>query len=164
MALTRTTTAIGLTVLVAMAAGIGYLGWQMYTTMEHSVCQVCQRPLDSHSRTVAVVDGETREAFCCPTCAVTAARQTEQRLEIVELTDHVTGASLDPKDAFLVRGSDVNPCMEEHSLTHRDKQTAFMDFDRCSPSILAFGDRATAVDFVKNHGGLLIRGGDLQTR
>ena len=156
MALTRTKTIFGLAVILAMIAVVGIFGWRMYTA-GHSVCQVCQRPLHSHSRTVAVVDGDTPETFCCPTCAVTAARQTGERLDLRELIDYISREPLDPRDAFLVRGSDVNPCLEAHSLMHSDKQAAHIGFDRCSPSILAFGDRSTAEDFVRTHGGSVIR-------
>jgi hypothetical protein len=164
MALTKTTTAIGLVILVAVAATVSYIGWRMYTANQNSVCQVCQRPVHSHSRTEAEVDDQLQDEFCCPTCAVTAALQSGHQLRFVELTDYISGASLDPEDAFLVRGSDVNPCMEEHSLTHSDKQAAQMDFDRCSPSILAFGDRKTAEEFVANRGGSLILASDLEAK
>jgi hypothetical protein len=156
MALTKTGPVIGLVVLVALAGAIGYFGWRTYTTSEHPVCQVCERPLHDHSRTVAIVDGKTRESFCCPTCAATAARQNGERLQFVELTDFVSGATLAPQEAILVRGSDVNPCLEEHALIHGDKQAAQMDFDRCSPSILAFADVNLAEEFIGKHGGTLV--------
>ena len=154
--MTRTTSVLGLAVLVTVGLVAGYMGWRVYSSSRESTCNVCMRGIHVHTKTVADVGGR-REEFCCPTCALTAARQTGEAVQFVEFTDYITHG------AILVRGSDVNPCIEhEHEMVRdQERLPVPMDFDRCSPSVLAFGDRPTAEEFVRNHGGELLRLEDL---
>ena len=141
---------------------MAYLGWRTYTSAEASVCYACNRPLHAVTKTVAELDGK-RELFCCPACALTAARQRGDKLKFVELTDYVSHGPLDPAKAFLVRGSNVNPCTQheaEHMLD-QDMQPVPLQFDRCAPSILAFADAQLAEEFATTHGGVLTRVSDL---
>ncbi len=153
---------MGLVVLIALGAGLVYVAWHLTSSTSGTLCQVCQRPVHMETRTVALVGGE-REVFCCPTCAVHAAQQVGKELEFVKFTDYATGWPVEPEDAYLVRGSDVNPCLahEPEMLTDMEKQPAAITFDRCAPSILAFATRETAEAFIKEHGGELLRVQDL---
>lgn len=56
-----------------------------------------------------------------------------------------------------MQGSTVNLCIRRHMLTDEHKHAARLDFDRCSPSILAFARRESAERFVRQHGGVLLR-------
>ena len=52
-----------------------------------------------------------------------------------------------------VEGSDVIPCVRSHEMLNRDGQPVPMEFDRCSPSIIAFANRSVAERFAADHGG-----------
>jgi hypothetical protein len=133
----------------------GYAGWRWVHAPDDELCFACGRPVHAHSRTVAYFQGR-RTVFCCPTCAMWQYHQAGKTVHVSELTDYVTGARLRPEAAFLVQGSDVNPCLHSHGLMDADKQTAEIHFDRCVPGLLAFATRDEAAQFASGHGGRLL--------
>jgi hypothetical protein len=141
----------GFAIGLALALGLGY-GALRLATSRAAACQVCARAIHKDMRTVAFV-GERREVFCCPTCALSAGSQSHQAVRFVELSDFATGRPLGPAGAFAVEGSDTIPCVHTHAILDRDRQPAPARFDRCSPSIIAFADRAAADRFASEHGG-----------
>src|SRR5512139_2580623 len=102
---------VGAACMLAVVLGLGYVGWRTWRSSDVQVCQVCSRPIHSHTRTVGLV-GSRRESFCCPACALTTHDQSGRAVKIVELTDYQTNSALDPSKAYLVRGSDVNTCAQ----------------------------------------------------
>ncbi len=85
------------------------------------------------------------------------------RLKITAFTDYVTGKALPPGGALLVRGSDVNLCARVNPLIDEVKEPHPVHFDRCTPSLVAFGDKAAAVRFIEANGGTLVRFDELLT-
>lgn len=148
----KRSTVIGIGILGTIAAGLVYLAVSMQRASSREMCQVCRRPLHERSRTVGFL-GDTQDVFCCPACALTSHQQTGQAVKITELTDFVTDSKLDPANAFLVRGSNVNLCTRHHPLVDDAKQSYAMEYDRCSPSVLAFATREEAESFARDHGG-----------
>ena len=148
---------VGVIVLIVLACGLGYAGWRMLSPAGHEVCGVCNRPIHERSRTVGVVGRDKEEVFCCPTCALSAHRQTGKKVEITELTDFDTDRELAPRDAYVVEGSNVNLCLGHRPVTDQDKQPAQVTFDRCSPSIYAFASESAAERFAREHGGTVRR-------
>jgi hypothetical protein len=151
----RATETIVLLALLAAVGGLIYTAWQWREGSRSDGCQVCRRHLHAGSQVVALQQ-ERKEAFCCPTCAVTFGRQAEQAVRVVELTDFESGSRISPTEAYLVQGSDVNLCLQHPVLTDSQKQPASMQFDRCSPSVLAFSSRQAAEAFRQEHGGRLL--------
>ena len=145
-------TVIGVAVLATIAAGLVYLAVDMRRASSQAMCQVCKRPLHERSRTVGLL-GDKLDVFCCPACALASHRQTGQAVKITELTDFATDSKLDPAHAFVVRGSDVNLCTRHHPLVDDAKQSYAMEYDRCSPSVLAFANKEEAESFAREHGG-----------
>jgi hypothetical protein len=148
----RKGTWFGAVFILAVVAGLGYTGWRISHPSQAQTCQVCDRPIHIHARTVGLV-GDRRELFCCPACALTTHGQTGKAVRVVELTDYETHAALSPDRAYLLRGSDVNPCAQSDGPVGPDKQPTVVHFDRCSPSLLAFATRQSAAGFAKEHGG-----------
>ena len=144
----------GFSLLLVVAAGFG--AWRTISHRAQESCQACARPIHSHSRTVAMVDGE-RRWFCCPSCAFSEHSQSGARVTIVELTDYLTGAKIAPEEAYIVRESDVNPCLEHKPALSEAKQPLHLHFDRCVPSLLAFADQQQAMSFAREHGGRVVR-------
>lgn len=144
------------TLAVAVAAvGLGYAGFKVYRGSQTEQCYACQRAIHAHSRTIAIDKGRLR-AFCCPACALSEHEQEGKPILVTELTDYLTGAKLAPSGAFMLKGSDVNMCAHTHELIDADKRPADVQYDRCSPSLLAFGRREDAIEFARAHGGQVV--------
>ena len=151
----RVTEKIVLLALLVAVGGLIYTAWPWREDSRSEGCRVCQRHLHAGSQVVALQQGR-KEAFCCPTCAVTLGRQEGQAVTVVELTDFETGSRIAPADAYVVQGSDINLCLQHPMLTDSQKQPASMRFDRCSPSVLAFTSQEAAEAFRQEHGGRLL--------
>ena len=110
-------------------------------------------------KTVAVLDGK-RATYCCPACALSEHQQSGKPVHVVELTDYLTNASLKPETSFVVRNSDVNPCLQHHPAIGENSQPLEERFDRCAPSVLAFQDQRAAAAFAGEHGGQVLKFSD----
>lgn len=151
----RVTENIVLLALLVAVGGLIYTAWHWREGSRSESCRVCQRHLHAGSQVVALQQGR-KEAFCCPTCAVTLGSQAGQAVTVVELTDFETGSSIAPDEAYVVQGSGINLCLQHPMLTDSQKQPASMQFDRCSPSVLAFSSQEAAEAFRQEHGGRLL--------
>jgi hypothetical protein len=146
---------IGSAVLVALALGLAYLGWSMLRPGEARTCHACGRPVHEQVLTIGLDEGR-QQTYCCLTCALTHHQQSGETIKIVELRDFSTGQHLAPEQAYIVRESDVNMCMRHPMLADREGSTNTMEFDRCTPSMLAFASRERAEQFQQQHGGILL--------
>lgn len=146
--------AIALSIVVAAALAFGAL--RLVGNREGELCSACARSVHAHSRSVALVNGK-RQAYCCPACALSEKQQSKSPVELIELTDHNTGATLNPTSAYLVRDSDVNECLRHEPTLSDNKQPMHSHYDRCAPSIVAFRTSAAAQSFVQEHGGQIVR-------
>lgn len=151
---------IALLVAVLVLGALGYSAWRYVAERETHSCRACSRPVHEHSRTVALVDGK-RRSYCCPACALSERHQSGKPVEVIELTDHLSGRKLQPAGAFVVRNSDVNPCLQHQPVVTPDKQPMHSQFDRCSPGILVFASRTAAEEFSREHGGQVLPFSDL---
>ena len=148
----------GLGIAVVGLAGFAVFRWQQRGGQDF--CYHSWLEIQPGVLTVGEVEGKA-ERFCCPACALTTARQTGKPVRVLRLTDFTTHQPLEPKTAFLVRGSDVQLCSHPHPMIVEDKQAVPIHFDRCLPSIVAFGSRDTAEAFRREHGGELLQMADL---
>jgi hypothetical protein len=119
-----------------------------------AACSVCGRPVHAESRVDGVVAGRP-QTFCCAACALRARQQTGVNVMVSGFYDYESGESLTPEVAYVVVGSAINLCMREHVLMDAHKEASAMQFDRCSPSILAFGSQVAAERFRAEHGGVV---------
>ena len=143
---------LGFGVLLAIVVGLGYAAWRMRSSPDVDVCQVCGRAIHADMRTVAVI-GDKREVLCCPTCALSAGAQLHKPVRFERLSDYETGRPLLPANAFVVQGSDVVPCVQSPDILNPDQPPVPLAYDRCTPSIISFANRASAERFAYEHGG-----------
>lgn len=141
--------------VIFVIAGATFGSWKFVSHRADSFCAACQRPIHEHARTVASVGGE-KMSYCCPACALSEHRQSGKPVEVLTLTDQETGKHISPKQAYIVRGSDVNSCSGHSAHIGLDKRPLATQFDRCSPSMLAFASAASAARFANEHGGEVI--------
>lgn len=129
-----------------------------------AVCAACQRAeCAGMGFNVTLATGKTVET-CCPRCGAQVIREQSQPPRAVTATDYATGKSVAVAAAVFVVGSDVSHCAAPE--VRRDAQGCcmFKAYDRCQPSTIAFGDRAEAETFLKQHGGKLAVWSDIVAR
>lgn len=139
-------------VIAVIAGALLYAGWQVGWSGAAPVCDACGRAVHLASRVDGTVAGR-KLTFCCAACALRASEA--QPLVIAALHDHETGDALAPDQAVAVMGSNVNLCTGEHVHMDADKEASDLHYDRCSPSVLAFKDAASAERFRAQHGGVV---------
>jgi len=150
---------IGGIVAIAVLAGLSFAAWRYINVRADRICRACARPIHAHMRTVAIVDGK-RTIYCCPACALSEHEQSAKQVQVVELTDYLTGSPLKPDNSYVVRNSDVNPCLQHTPAIGENQQPLESHFDRCNPSVLAFSDRSAAAGFAVHHGGQVLKFSD----
>ncbi|MDA2915143.1 hypothetical protein MYX77_14545, partial [Acidobacteriia bacterium AH_259_A11_L15] len=84
-------------------------------------------------------------------CGLTLAAQTGQRVEILEVTDYVSGRRRPAQQAYYVEGSQVEVCSTPRLKVDQTRTPYVRLFDRCSPSLLAFATEENARDFVRHY-------------
>lgn len=150
-------------VAILVLAGLGFAAWRVVSGRSAQSCKACTRPVHAHMKTVAMVDGK-RATYCCPACALSEHQQSGKPVKVLQLTGYLSGSPLKPETSYLVRNSDVNPCLPHHPAVDNNSQPLESRFDRCSPSVLAFEDQGSATAFASEHGGQVVRFSDFATQ
>ena len=146
-------------VAILVLAGLGYPAWRFVEERSDQLCSACRRPVHSQMKTVAMVDGK-RGVYCCLACARSEQQQSGRRVQVVETTDFLSSNPLHPENSYLVRNSDVSPCLLHNPAVGENNQPLEAHFDRCAPSVLAFQDQKAAAAFASQHGGQVLRFSD----
>jgi hypothetical protein len=146
-------------VAILVLAGLGYSAWRFVKVRSAQSCQACDRLVHAHMKTVAIVDGKSAN-YCCPACALSVHQQSGKKVQVVELTDYLSSVPLKPANSYVVRNSDVNPCLQHHPAVGENHQPLESHFDRCAPSVLAFQDQKLAQTFAGEHGGQVLKYAD----
>ena len=147
--------------IVVIAGALLYLGWTTLNPSSGATCSVCARPVHLAAR-VDGVAGDDSLTFCCAACALRSREQDAPPLEVTRVFDYVSGQGLDPSQATVVVGSDINLCMREHVLMDDRKEASELHYDRCAPSVLAFASQQAADRFRTEHGGVAKSFADLK--
>jgi len=148
----------------ALAAGLGF--WAASCSGERS-CSVCAREeCRNLSFTIRLQSGKSVQT-CCPRCGLHYLEQAHPAVASLLVRDFDSARPLDARSAFYVEGSDVTPCSSMHaSAPPRDERGCCLKavYDRCLPSVLAFGSRERAEGFAREHGGTVKTLGEVETR
>jgi len=115
-------------------------------------CDVCYRPM--HAETfyrIHLASGETKDV-CCPRCGL---RFQEGRDDVVavEVTDFYTRERVDAATAYYVENSPVHFCSHAGVQEDRTGGQYEVAWDRCLPSLIAFGSEKEAARFQRDNGG-----------
>ncbi|MFQ5813992.1 MAG: hypothetical protein ACE5I2_12530 [Anaerolineae bacterium] len=150
----RTIFAVMVAVAAIVAAGVG--AWYALYSRPPAFCELSGRPIHGNMHTLVKVDGKTRHA-CCARCALILGGQTDQEVDILEVTDYLSGRPLAAAEAYFVEGSRVEVCSVPRLRVDESRTPYVRLFDRCSPSLLAFAREAEAHGFIRSYGGNLKR-------
>jgi hypothetical protein len=92
---------------------------------------------------------------CCPRCGLHYLSGSHPPVAALAVKDFDTAARIDANTAFYVDGSDVHPCTSMAGPEPMDERGCCMktEYDRCLPSLIAFGSKAKAETFAEEHGG-----------
>ncbi|HEU4401252.1 MAG TPA: hypothetical protein VFT43_04035 [Candidatus Polarisedimenticolia bacterium] len=124
-------------------------------------CWVCDREIHARVRATLTLAGGRTVSACCPRCALHYKDDPKNRVGAMRVTDYRSGATLPFEKAFLVEGSDEAPCMHHPPVVDETRAPMQVCYDRCLPSLIAFGDEAGARAFMADHGGSLHPPGSL---
>lgn len=150
--------------ILGLGAVLVILGaWYLLTQRQAKVCPFSGREIYPQTRALVTVGGRKYET-CCVRCAIIEARQTGKPLRVLKVADFATSKLLNPNKAWFVEGSNVNLCMSMSPAAKSPSRESVLlrEFDRCSPSALAFSSEKQARAFIAVHGGVLRRLEDLQ--
>lgn len=149
-------------VVVAAVLGLGLVlgvvagGWYVLRERAPAVCEIDARPIHHNMHTLIKVDGK-RLHSCCARCGLTLAAQAHLQVEILEVTDYVSGRPLPADQAVYVEGSRVEVCSATRLRVDESRTPYARLFDRCAPSLLAFAREDQARAFLAENGGSLKR-------
>ena len=95
-----------------------------------------------------------KQVTCCPRCASHAVAEAKGR-QVTHLVarDYATGRELDARLATYVDGSDVEHCRTPREEVADSGCCRELVYDRCLPSLIAFGTAESARAFSREHGG-----------
>ena len=122
-------------------------------------CDVCDRDeCTALAFRVEYEDGGS-QTTCCPKCASHAVKEAREKsgrqVARLRARDFASGGEIDAREAFYVEGSDVEHCMAPKEEPTTQSCCRLLTYDRCLPSLIAFGSREIAAAFVRDHGGEL---------
>jgi hypothetical protein len=158
---TRTILA-GITGLSAVFFALG-AAWYFIHMRPPEYCQLSGRLIHPHMLTSVRVNGKKLYA-CCARCALTYEQQTGKQVEIISVTDYISGQQIDAHKAYFVSDSQVEPCSSPSLQREEGGIPYFRLFDRCSPSLIAFALQDQARAFVDERGGALTTLNELHHR
>lgn len=140
--------AVALAFILGAAAG----AWYVLRERTPAFCEIDGRPIHGNMLTLATVDGKRLHA-CCSRCPLTLAHQAHRQIEILEVTDYVSGRRLPAAEAYFVEGSQIEVCSGPR-LNRKEGLAPYVRlFDRCAPSLLAFAREDQARAFTTKYGG-----------
>jgi hypothetical protein len=123
-----------------------------------SGCAACGREKCNNMMLTLVREDGTRQEACCARCGA-QLMASGPRVTAVGVRAYDTSESLDATRAIFVEGADVHPCrgLVDRPATDERGCCLSLVYDRCLPSLVAFGDAEAARAFMARHGGLVTR-------
>ena len=117
------------------------------------------------ARVMVLVEGESTPKMACSImCVLNYEKITGKKIKFLHVSDFNSGKFLNPKEAFYVVGSDVNPFDKylHSNLLSQFRTPIYMDWSRYTPTVLAFASREDAEKFQRDHGGRVATSAILQ--
>jgi hypothetical protein len=144
---------------LASIAAITALGvWAFFSISRPApdLCGVCERGMH-HGVTYRLELARGFEDACCPRCGMHFQIEHPGEIKHALATDLPSGKLIPAESAFYVEGGDISHCtLHEAPVARQPQGVSVRDYDRCLPSLVAFGSRQSAEAYQKEHGGELL--------
>lgn len=141
--------------LVSIAV-ITVLGFWVYHSVSRpapGLCQVCERGMHP-GVTYRLELASSNEDACCPRCGIHYQFEHPGIAKRALATDLSSGRFIAADTAYYVEGGDISHCtMHATPVVRQPQGVSVRDYDRCLPSLVAFGSREDAENYQKQHGG-----------
>jgi hypothetical protein len=140
--------------ILAVAGALFLLVESGWIATGSPVCFVCQRPLHP-SQTFFVLSQNGREhQTCCPRCGLRFVIESNGKPS--QATDFSNGKFIAAETAFYLEGSDLMQCCGSATMRADSGMICEAHYDRCLPSLVAFGNLPNARAYEQEHGGRLL--------
>lgn len=120
-------------------------------------CSVCERTECSNLAVTVTWENGERQRTCCARCGGRLIA-SKGKPSSVTVRDFDTARPIPAERAVFVEGSDVHPCRGVRTDPLRTAEGCCLlpDYDRCEPSVVAFGEGDAARRFMAVHGGTVV--------
>lgn len=146
---------LGLAFLGVLFAAVLWGSKRIYAPSTNKTCQVCLRAIhEGQEFTLTLKDGK-RIAVCCPPCGLHYELRHSAEVASMKATDFAKGDTLPAAEAVYVETASISFCAE-HSIERREASVEQLQWDRCTPSLVAFRNREEAERFQRLDGGRLL--------
>lgn len=148
-----------LSIFVALSVlGLGLLAFYLVSSGRiaggEPVCSVCQRPLHPAQTFIVLSPNGREQRACCPRCGLRFAIESGQKP--FQATNFTNGKLIAAETAFYLEGSDLMQCCASSTMRADSGMICSLHYDRCMPSLVAFGNLQDARSYQHEHGGRLI--------
>lgn len=123
-------------------------------------CEVCDRDIHPGMQARLVMNGKPRTT-CCVACAM-HLKLGNKAAVIQSATDYRTGKEIDAAGAVYLFNPQIETCVTNTGAVRAGDSAAYVCFDRCHPSVVAFQSRAEALAVQKEYGGTMASLTELQ--
>jgi hypothetical protein len=144
-----------LAIVAVLLLAIG--GYGVWRWSQPDLCEVCERPIHPGMHYTIETNGGHETVTCCPRCGLRLqSRMDPSSILNVWAVDYDTRKQIDARKAFYVEGSAVHECCSETPRRNLEGDRYDLQWDRCLPSLVAFGSRDEAQAFRGEHGGEIV--------
>ena len=120
-------------------------------------CAFCGRQVHADMQVAFQKENEdTVPMACCLRCVITEAEQTGSAIRVLWVSDYLTHERLRPDKAAYLVGSTINSDSGPRLNPLDRREQSEIEWDRCLPSVIAFGKRDDAVAFQQTSGGEIL--------
>jgi hypothetical protein len=140
--------------LLLALLGLG-LAFARLPSRRPPACDFCERATcQGTAYRLRLSFGRARHA-CCPRCGIRFERQHPGSVHAAWVRDFATGHEIAARQAVYVEDSDFSHCAPGMIARDHEGSCYTKCFDRCFPSLIAFGDEKSADLFRASHGGVI---------
>lgn len=127
---------------------------RLQTWLHPTQCALSGRPIHAGMGARVQIDERPPVRACCLRCTIVEAEHTDKDIHVLSVTDYVSHDQISPKDAFYIVGSTVTPCAGPWvEVPANRRESSQVSWDRCLPSVIAFGKSEDAEQFQRESGG-----------
>jgi hypothetical protein len=141
---------------VVLIAGASLVAYRWEARRSPALCQICGRDIPKQTAyRMETVHGTVRA--CCPRCALHDMIDHPGTVRRAWATDFDSGRRIPATSAYYDEGGDTQYCTLHSASVEREPEgVRERVYDRCLPTLVAFGTRDEADAYRQQHGGRVL--------